>query len=103
VKIAEGLDILELGSSGMIMNAVLIWDDKDVVLIDTGLPGQLENISQEINKAGTSIEKVNKIIITHHDMDHIGSLADVVKRGGSKLEVLAHTNENLTLKERCFL
>lgn len=50
MKIAEGLDVLELGSEERRMNATLIWDDKNVILIDAGLPGQLENIREEVEK-----------------------------------------------------
>lgn len=93
MKIAEGLDILELGSKERRMNATLIWDDKNVILIDTGLPGQIENIREEVEKAGVSFDKINKIIITHHDLDHIGSLSSIVKNSKSEIEVLAHSGE----------
>ncbi|ALB45516.1 MBL fold metallo-hydrolase [Clostridium beijerinckii] len=93
MKIAEGLDVLELGSEERRMNATLIWDDKNVILIDAGLPGQLENIREEVEKAGVSFDKINKIIITHHDLDHIGSLSSIVKNSKSEIEVLAHSGE----------
>lgn len=93
MKIAEGLDILELGNEERRMNATLIWDDKNVILIDTGLPGQIENIREEVEKAGVSFDRINKIIITHHDLDHIGSLSSIVKNSKSEIEVLAHSGE----------
>lgn len=93
MKIAEGLDILELGNEERRMNATLIWDDKNVILIDAGLPGQIENIREEVEKAGVSFDRINKIIITHHDLDHIGSLSSIVKSSKSEIEVLAHSGE----------
>lgn len=93
MKIAEGLDILELGNEERRMNATLIWDDKNVILIDAGLPGQIENIREEVEKAGVSFDRINKIIITHHDLDHIGSLSSIVKNSKSEIEVLAHSGE----------
>jgi len=93
MKIAEGLDVLELGSNERIMRPTLIWDNENVVLLDAGLPGQLENIREEIEKTGASFDKISKIIITHHDMDHIGSLSSVVKNSKNKIEVLAHVGE----------
>ena len=93
MKIAEGLDVLELGSEERRMNATLIWDDKNVILIDAGLPGQIENIREEVEKAGVSFDRINKIIITHHDLDHIGSLSSIVKNSKSEIEVLAHSGE----------
>jgi hypothetical protein len=48
MRIAEGLEILELHASSMgpvtTFRPTLIWDDNNVVLVDTGVPGQIENI-----------------------------------------------------------
>ncbi|QAA34375.1 MBL fold metallo-hydrolase [Clostridium manihotivorum] len=93
MKISEGLSVLELGNKEHQMHPTLIFDENDVILIDTGLPGQFENISEEIAKAGVSIDKINKIIITHHDIDHIGGLASIVNKVKTKVEVLSHDGE----------
>jgi glyoxylase-like metal-dependent hydrolase (beta-lactamase superfamily II) len=93
MKISEGLSVLELGSAERQMHPTLIFDEDDVILIDTGLPGQFENISEEIGKTGVSIDKITKIIITHHDLDHIGSLSSIVNRSKTKVEVLSHAGE----------
>lgn len=93
MKIYEGLNVLELGSKESRINPTLISDEDNAVLIDTGFPGQLQNISEEINKAGLSIERINKIIITHHDLDHIGSLASIIKNSKNPIEVLSHVGE----------
>lgn len=97
MKIANGLEILELitnnmGGSGVLCST-LIWDDSSAILVDAGLPGQLKNIREEMEKAGVPFRKLSKIIITHHDMDHIGSLSSVVKAADKKIEVLAHAEE----------
>lgn len=93
MKISEGLYMLELGIKERRMHPTLIWDNENVVLVDAGLPGQLQNIREEIDKTGASLKKLSKIIITHHDMDHIGSLASVIKNSENKVEVLAHAVE----------
>lgn len=93
MKISEGLSVLELGITERQMHPTLIFDEDDVILIDAGLPGQFENISEEIGKAGVSIDKITRIIITHHDLDHIGSLASIVNRSKTKVEVLSHAGE----------
>jgi glyoxylase-like metal-dependent hydrolase (beta-lactamase superfamily II) len=97
MKIDNGLAMLELtmnflGKTGTI-NPTLVWDDETVILVDTGLPGQLEAIRQEIEKTGVSFEKLNMVIITHHDMDHIGSLSRIQNELGDSLKVLAHSEE----------
>ncbi|GFP74667.1 MBL fold metallo-hydrolase [Clostridium fungisolvens] len=93
MNIAEGLSVLELGNKEHQMHPTLIFDEDDVVLIDAGLPGQFENVSEEIVKAGVSVDRIDKIIITHHDIDHIGGLASVVKNSKSEVEVLSHAGE----------
>ena len=97
MKIADGLEVLELKKemNGQVrfFNAVLIWDKKDMILVDAGLPGMFDEIELAIKNAGTYFERLNKIIITHHDMDHIGSLATVVKNSKRKIEVISHIDE----------
>ena len=103
MRIDDGLVILELepnvpNVTGTIY-PVLVWDDKNTVLIDTGLPGQAETLLELIKKEGVQPEKIDTIIITHHDMDHIGSLAPIVKwintknNGESIVQVLSHEIE----------
>ena len=93
MKIHEGLHVLELGVQERRMHPTLIFDNKNVILIDAGLPGQLENIYEEVRKAGVDFEMINKIFITHHDLDHIGSLASVTQNSKNKIEVLASAGE----------
>jgi len=97
MKIADGLNMLEvpmnfLNTKGII-NPTLIWDDETVILIDAGLPGQQQIFKDEITNAGVSFDKLNVIIITHQDMDHIGGLSGIQNELGEKVTVLAHTEE----------
>lgn len=97
MNIENGLEILELKTESLggpgVFCAALIWDETGAILIDTGVPGQLENIRAEMEKSGVPFNKLKKIIITHHDMDHIGSLSSVVNAAIGKIEVLAHAEE----------
>ncbi len=52
----------------------LIVMDNELTLVDTGYPGFLPLIEQEIIKAGFELGQLKRIIITHYDDDHIGSL-----------------------------
>ncbi|MDF2985102.1 MAG: Zn-dependent hydrolase, glyoxylase [Eubacterium sp.] len=83
---------------GGLMYPVLVWDDREAVLVDAGLPGQGDRILELVSKEGVQPERLTKIIITHHDMDHIGSLAQITALAGSrqqelKVEVLSHEIE----------
>ncbi len=97
MKIAEGLEIIELQADSMgtasVFRPTLIWDEDTVVLVDTGVPGQIQNICAEMEKAGVPFERLSKVIITHHDMDHIGSLSSVVKESNHRVEVISHVGE----------
>jgi glyoxylase-like metal-dependent hydrolase (beta-lactamase superfamily II) len=92
MKIDEGIGYFELrdvvDNEERIYRPTVIWDDKDVILIDTGLPGHLLEIRDNVqNLSGI---RLNKIIITHQDHDHLGSLYEVIDGLDQKIEVYAH-------------
>ena len=91
MRIADNVEMLEIAMpQGGAIYPVLAWDDKDVVLFDTGFPGQYELISAAVEKAGFSIEQITKIFLTHHDMDHIGTAKQIAKHGA---KIMAHEKE----------
>ncbi|HEX3046350.1 MAG TPA: MBL fold metallo-hydrolase [Bacillota bacterium] len=97
MKIVDGVAALELtrefmGQKGTIY-PTLIWDKDSVVLVDTGFPGQLQSIREAMEKEAIPLERLEKIIITHQDIDHIGSLPDLVQELGGTVKVLAHQEE----------
>lgn len=97
LRIADGIEMLEIPCNmmGRMTNIypVLIWDDKDAVLVDTGFPGQLERFQEAVKKTGVPFERISKIILTHQDIDHVGCLASIVKELDGKAEVIAHEIE----------
>lgn len=84
MRIARNIEMLELKIQGLTIYPVILWDEKDVVLIDAGYPGLLESIRAEIAKCGFAPEQITKLILTHQDIDHIGC-ARVVKDLGAKV------------------
>lgn len=97
MRVAQGLEMLEIhgsmfGNPG-VFNPTLIWDDSEVILIDTGLPGQRGLIREAVEKAGVSFDRLNKIILTHQDMDHIGDLGTIVAESQNPIEVFSHEAE----------
>jgi len=97
MKAAQGVEMLELpailANGPGVIHPTVIWDKNDVVLVDTGLPGQREQIRAAMEKAGIPFEQLSKVLITHSDMDHIGSLANIVHEAPLKVAVLAHAAE----------
>lgn len=66
-------------------NYVYIIVNKNVTLIDTGRPGQGKGILKELNSMNIKPEQIENILITHHDIDHVGSLAFVEKETGANI------------------
>ncbi|WP_255294013.1 MBL fold metallo-hydrolase [Bacillus wiedmannii] len=72
------------------IHPILLWDDEMAVLIDTGFHGQFEDIQIEMERVGVSFDKLKVVILTHQDIDHIGSLPDLLENGVSDIKVYAH-------------
>lgn len=58
------------------INPSLIISKNELTLVDTGYPNFLLFIENEILKNGHDMKNLKNIIITHYDIDHIGSLYD---------------------------
>lgn len=97
MKIVSGVEMLEIPSDIMgmlsVINPTLIWDNDVVILVDAGFPGQLTKIREEIEKVGVAFDKLNMVILTHHDIDHIGSVSSILKELPNRVKVLAHEEE----------
>ena len=76
----------------MTLHMTLTWDDKNLVLMDAGVPGQGQAIAQAIADAGFDVKNLTHIIITHQDMDHIGSILELQKMAPNA-KLLAHCEE----------
>lgn len=90
MEIAKGIEMLQLEFQEFVIHPILLWDDEMAVLIDTGFPGQIEDIQVEMEKVGVSFDKLKVVILTHQDIDHIGSLPELLQRGRSNIKVYAH-------------
>ncbi len=102
MKIAEGLSMLDMTMPlGYGMCPVLVHDDKDVILFDAGLPGQLDVIRHAMKKEGVEFEQLSAVLITHQDMDHIGSLSAISKALGDRVRVMAHRVEKPYIQFDC--
>lgn len=97
MKITEGIGTLDLTVNNQgnqrLMYPTLLWDQKEAILVDTSIPGQWPSIHQAINQMGVPLCRLNRIILTHQDYDHIGSLPQLLEDVNQKVEVLAHTAE----------
>ena len=90
MEIAKGVEMLQLEFQEFVIHPILLWDDEMAVLIDTGFPGQIEDIQVEMEKVGVSFDKLKVVILTHQDIDRIGSLPELLRRCRSNIKVYAH-------------
>ncbi|CAI6086278.1 MBL fold metallo-hydrolase [Cohnella sp. JJ-181] len=75
-----------------VLTLTLLQDERETILVDCGYPHFVEYLEQATARHGVPLRSVTKLIATHHDMDHIGSLA-ALKRMLPNLEVIAHETE----------
>lgn len=75
------------------IHPVLMCGESGAVLADTAFPGQLPLLKQEILNAGLRLESIRKVIITHQDVDHIGSLPALAEALQGKIDVMASREE----------
>ncbi len=96
MKIADNIEMLELpmnlmGSERTIY-PTLMWDEDNVILVDAGIPGYLLQLKNSMIEAGVSFDRLNKIIVTHQDIDHIGGIKGILSEKPD-VEVLAHEED----------
>ncbi|BBE42396.1 MBL fold metallo-hydrolase [Conexivisphaera calida] len=66
-------------------NSYIVVSGGDVIVVDTGVPGNAERILKETNSLGGA--KISAIILTHYHLDHSGSAADLSAATGAKVYV----------------
>ncbi|MBP1964359.1 MBL fold metallo-hydrolase [Paenibacillus aceris] len=93
MKIAEGIDMLELNLGPMTINPTILYDNESWVLIDTGMPGSAPAIMELAKEAGVGGIPLRSIILTHQDIDHIGGLPAFLAVQDETPVVYAHEDD----------
>jgi hydroxyacylglutathione hydrolase len=70
-------------------NAYLVIDEDKTLVIDTGMPGNAKRIAAYVEGLGKKLSDIKFIILTHADIDHIGSAAELRRMTGAKLAIHA--------------
>lgn len=71
-----------------LVNAHIIYDDRQAILVDAGLPGTEKKILSALQAVGLTYQNIKLIIITHAHVDHAGNAARLRELSGAK--ILAH-------------
>ena len=84
MKVTEGIySIPEMGMS----NAYLVEDGDKLLVIDTGMPGHAQKIISYVKSLGKDPRSVETIVLTHPDLDHSGSAAQLKQLTGAKVAI----------------
>ncbi|WP_263862376.1 MBL fold metallo-hydrolase [Deinococcus detaillensis] len=57
-------------------------------MVDAGVPGMEDAINAELAAHGLSLQDIKQVIVTHHDLDHIGSLPAIIAASGAQIWAL---------------
>lgn len=103
MKIANEIEMLEITSNILgkpdIIYPTIIHDKDTVILVDTGYPNQLSEFREAFKNVGIPFDSLSKIIITHHDVDHIGSLSSILEQSPTNtVETITHEIEKLYIQ-----
>ncbi len=90
---AEGLDLVMrfAGAENRVHPAVLWNEGGEATLVDAGMPGHAAAILELLEELGVPARAVKRIILTHQDLDHIGSAGELAERTGA--QVMAHADD----------
>ncbi|MFC7324508.1 MBL fold metallo-hydrolase [Halorubrum rutilum] len=69
-ELADGVWRFELRG----VSAYLVDDDVPV-LVDAGTPWDEERVREGLEEAGVGVGDVGRVLLTHYDLDHVGTLA----------------------------
>ena len=85
MKIADNIYAIPLFG-----NRAYLIAEKQLILIDTGMPFQANRIVRFIEKIGRNPKELAFIILTHHHIDHRGSARALKARTGAKIAAHYH-------------
>lgn len=92
MPLATGVHALSLeqdrGDRTAVFHPVAVETPYGLVLVDVGLPGTTDQLSDRLAAAGLSLGDAAVVVLTHQDGDHAGALAEVVDR--TNVLVCAH-------------
>lgn len=72
-------------------NQFVVWEDRDYLLIDTGLRNNYTNLVNFLARQRILSSDIKMIVITHADGDHYGCLDQLLKN--SKADILTASSE----------
>ncbi|MGL4848800.1 MAG: MBL fold metallo-hydrolase [Clostridium sp.] len=98
MKITDNIYMLNikatLGDRTMLLHPVVVKSEKANILIDTGFPNQLSIFEDALKEIDLTIDDLDIILLTHHDIDHVGNAKAIISKSKNKdLKILASKEE----------
>lgn len=81
-ELGEGVWWIDLRT----VNAFLVVDES-LTLVDAGMPWDTASITEAIAETDHSVGDIDRVLVTHYDLDHVGALADFVRPGETEVYV----------------
>lgn len=72
--------LFRLGDMEILIHPTVLLDEGGFVMVDCGYPNFIPEIEDGLEKTGLSLDGLRKIVITHHDHDHMGSAREIVRK-----------------------
>ncbi len=69
-----------LDNTELIIYPTLLKDAHELIMVDCGYPDSMPKLEHAMKKMGLSLNQLTKIVITHHDHDHMGALKEIKDR-----------------------
>lgn len=95
MEILPGIHVVEVaspsGGSNAQINLCLLVENGVATLVDAGMPGVSERLLDYLIEIQLAPEAIRRVIITHHHIDHVGGLPEILKLCRS--EVWAHKED----------
>ena len=76
------------GGVTMRISPALIVSGDETMIVDVGMPGRLDLLDDALSVEGYALSDLTHVIVTHHDHDHFGALAEL-KRRHPKIKIIA--------------
>ncbi len=94
-ELAEHVWQLELSPA----SAYLV-EDRELLLFDAGTPGSAEELVEEVSETANDIVDVDRVLVTHYDLDHVGGLAELTPDLDAPVHVREPDASHLTGTEK---
>lgn len=78
-RLAAGIWKLRLGWAAPLRSNAYVIDDGSITLIDAGLPLNANRLRQELADAGVAVSAIDRVLLTHYDLDHVGGLSRIAE------------------------